>query len=702
MAAVPAPPKQTLHSSPALVALGEALQFLPHHTKPFRKRHVLLLAIAAVLAGFMMVEIATVITRRSLDPRALFSRAITSPLAKTQSTVRSNYGFILAFDNQQFAATVRGDGIEGPANDGELKANKPLASVTLTPLPSRVPAPEAAANFEIRSETDVAAFAAFKAASPAKTDISAILANYFAPKPTNTADIVEQGRTTESINGTLMTKAIYQVNPKFAGNPTHTIVWTAEVQGKPLAIVIQGIMVGSGVPSSMLPIMKSVQLESGNKALGWSILKKEEQAPVIEQKYVADAVSPAVVKIYHLICGALVFKEEALSEDSCSVTTGSGFIVSEDGYIATNGHVVVYGAKDMLVNALLSNESLLQQFLGGTQLSTAEVTEIMSRADLTASVVSRVYDLPDDQLRLVNQRELTVVATGETPLDLKDDAAVKDVIADFKPRSDQKQATIIGYDYSSKDQLTVVADPDEGFSASDVALIKVAVTKAPVVRLNHKAMNQGQKIAVFGFPTDADNELTDNTKLGVSATSGTISSIRDAAGSASKLYQSDVDASHGNSGGPAVDEYGKVFGLLTYRFSSGDDADAAKSYIRDISDLSNLAKSKDVSLTGVSTTQDAWERGLEYYGKQHYSDALAQFKLVAKEYPAHRLVTTYIDLSQQAIKEGRDIKDPSMLLLLLGLGAGLGGLGAAIILIARHHGRHRVYRVYHQHNLRTT
>ena len=701
MAAMTAPPKQTLHHTPALIALGGSLHLLPQHTRPFRKRHVVVLAVTSLFVLAMIVELAAVATRQSLDPRKLFSSAATGVPVKTQSTVRSSQGFMFSYDIQLFSVSARGQSDQQTILEDKLGDSQPISSIILTPLPSRVQGSEAAATLELRSDPDLAAFALFKSSSPPKTDIAAVLANYFAPRSGSMADVVEQGRTTESINGALLTKSMYQIKPKFAGNPTTTIVWTAEVQGKPFAVIAQGIVSGVTVPPSMAPIVRSLQLETETKALGLSITR-DKTPPVLEQKYVADAVSPAVVKVYHIVCGSLVFKGAALSEDTCVAGAGSGFIVSQDGYIATNGHVVVNGAKDMLVNALLSDKVLLQQFLQSSQLTVGQVAEIMSRADLTASVVSRIYDIPDAELRLANQRELTVVGLGETPLQIKDAAAAKQIVRSFKTSSDLVQTTVVATDYASKDQLTVLADPVEGFSASDVALLKIDTTTAPVVRLHTKSVNQGQKITLFGFPTDADNQLTDNSVVGLTATSGSISSIRDAAGSNSKLYQSDADASHGNSGGPAVDDSGKAFGLLTYRYTSGDSADAAKSYIRDINDFTQLAQTKGIKVTGVSQTQDDWERGLDLYSKQHYSEALQQFKKVTREYPAHRLAATYIALSEQAVKDGRDVRDPSLALLIFGTITGIGALLLVVSFMVRHHGHHRVYRAYHNHGLAVT
>jgi S1-C subfamily serine protease len=699
MTSANAHPKQTLHNQPALIALGEALHLLPHHTRPFRRRHILYLAVSIAFVGTMLVELGAVMTRRSLDPRALFTQSVTTPMVNPLSVVRSSHGFGLTFNNQQFSAHVRGDGLEGSVSDADLKRGAALSSVLITPLPSHVPAPEAAAELEIVSEQDAGAFATFKSTAAAGQDMATITANYFAPKPTNIADITLESRVADTLGGTNMIKSVYVVTPKFAGNPTRTTVWSVQLQGKPLGVTVRGIMVGAEVPTSMAPILTSLKINSENKVEGISTLFEKPESPVIEQKYIADAVSPAVVKIYHIVCGVLVYQGNALTNDTCSGSTGSGFIVSSDGYVATNGHVVVYGPQDMLANALVANNTLFEQYLKSIEVTDRQAAEIMSRPELSASVIAKVYDLPDSELKFNNMREVTIVALGTTPLELKDNAEAKKIVDSFDSTSKLKRANIVGFDYASKDQFAVVADPNKGFSASDVALLKIDAINLPIIRLSNDAVTQNQKISVFGFPGDADNELTDNSSLGVTVTNGSINSIRDAAGGESKLYQSDVDASHGSSGGPAVDERGKVLGLLTYRYASGESTDAPKSYIRDIDDLKELISDKNITLNTESKTQDTWERALEQYSKRHYSAALPLFREVVQLHPPHRLADRYVGLTKIAIEEGRDIKEPSVLLLMLGTGAGLGGLGIVIILIARHHGKHKVYRAFHTHKL---
>ncbi len=677
------------------VIVGDMLH-LPYHAKPVRGRHLLLLAVSVLFVGALLLEVATIITRQTIDPRSLFSQAVTNTQAIKTTMVRSSYGFGFVYSPEQFTASIHQQESGPNISADDLAKSAAVTGVTLKPLPSVVPANEAATELEVLAETDAAAFAAYKNNYQRKTDITAITADYFAPPSTNLATITEESRTTESFGGSFVTKTVYVVAPKFAGSTTRTIVWSAQVNAKPVAITIRGISGGAAVPTTMQPVLQSMQLSTDASVKGLSVFAKKQQ-PIVGEAYVADLVSPAVVKIYHTICGSLEFNGSELSSDTCIAKTGSGFIVSSDGYVATNGHVVVYGAKDMLVDALLQSRPLLQKYLAGLGLNTKQIGEVMSRSDLTASAVSKVYDLPDNALRLRNQREITVAATGRAALPLGSEADIKKLTTNFEQTMDFRQAAVIGYDYKSEDKLSIIAKSSNGFSASDVALLKIDVKDAPYITLSDTVARQNQPVTLFGFPGDADNELIDSSTTDVTVTKGTINSVRDAAGGAGKLYQTDADASRGNSGGPAVNSEGKSIGLLTYRYDSGESGDAAKSYVRDIKDFKDLVNKKDVTLNADGRVQALWAEGLDLYSKHYYSKALSKFEQVRALYPSHRLAEQYADMSRQAIAAGKDVKDPSAALLILLGGIGMGGTLAGAYFIMRHYGRHKLYKFNLQH-----
>lgn len=677
------------------VIVGDMLH-LPYHAKPVRGRHLLLLAVSVLFVGVLLLEVATIITRQTIDPRSLFSQAVTNTQTIKTSMVRSSYGFGFVYNPGQLTASIHQQESAANLSVDDLAKNAAVAGITLKPLPSVVPANEAATELEVRAETDAAAFAAYKNNYQRKTDIDAITADYFAPPSTNLATITEESRTSESLGGSSVTKIVYVVAPKFAGNTTRTIVWSAQVNARPVAITIRGISSGANVPTTMQPILDSMQLSSETNVKGLSVFAKKSQ-PIIGEAYVADLISPAVVKIYHTICGSLEFNGSELSSDTCIAKTGSGFIVSSDGYVATNGHVVVYDAKDMLVDALLQSRPLLQKYLAGLGLNAKQTNEVMGRSDLTASAVSKVYDLPDNSLRLRNQRGITIAATGKMALPLGSEADIKKLTTNFEQTTDLRQAAVIGYDYKSEDKLSIIAKSSNGFSASDVALLKIDARDAPYIDLSDVMARQNQSVTLFGFPGDADNELIDDSTTDVTVTKGTINSVRDAAGGEGKLYQTDADASRGNSGGPAVNGDGKAIGLLTYRYDSGQSGDAAKSYVRDIKDFRDLVSKKNITLSTDGKVQQLWAEGLDLYSKHYYSKALSKFEQVRALYPSHRLAEQYADMSRQAIAAGKDVKDPSAALLLLLGGIGIGGTLAGAYFIVRHYGRHKMYKFSLQH-----
>jgi hypothetical protein len=94
----------------------------------------------------------------------------------------------------------------------------------------------------------------------------------------------------------------------------------------------------------------------------------------------------------------------------------------------------------------------------------------------------------------------------------------------------------------------------------DIAVIQVAGFKLPTVPLgDSSSVRPGDSVLVVGNALG----LLDN-----SVTAGIVSGIRDAGGY--RLIQMDAAISHGNSGGPVVNERGEVIGLSTSKLDSGE------------------------------------------------------------------------------------------------------------------------------------
>lgn len=85
----------------------------------------------------------------------------------------------------------------------------------------------------------------------------------------------------------------------------------------------------------------------------------------------------------------------------------------------------------------------------------------------------------------------------------------------------------------------------------DVALVKVAPTTTPALTIRHTEVDVGETVFAIGTPLDKD--------LSGTLTRGVVSARRVKEGL--PYIQSDVAVTHGNSGGPLLDEKGSVVGL---------------------------------------------------------------------------------------------------------------------------------------------
>ncbi|MDL2363341.1 MAG: serine protease [Patescibacteria group bacterium] len=674
----------------------------PHHHKPFRKRHLSAFVISFLLFVFSLLQFG--ILQGINRPHA----APSSDQQVRQSSltrISSVYGFGFTADTNQLIVDATKLDERGVAHDvaaSELIGSSAITSAKVKPRAGTVERTESAAEARIEVLPDPAILTG-AINSPANKGLSAtkVARSLFAPPKSEefTSKIISEGSS--SIGGATAYKTVYELIPNFAGGKTYVVVWSGVTRdSRAFAVTLQGLVGTPSVPMAFTQFFKTLSIATAQQVKGASVSfipqKVAADTTKLDPKYLSDAVSPAVVKIYHLICGALTIDGNKITDDACSGFTGSGFLVTSNGYIATNGHVVVYGAQDALVDILTHNPNALTAFLRGVGLTGEQVQQVNSNPVTMASIIAKIYDIPDEKLHFENKKDVELVAIGSTPPHFEQLATSTDISRYQRDSNELKTAKIIGYNYVAKDKLTAIADPAKGFTASDVALIKIDVQNAPTIALSKAKVMQNQRVFLVGFPGDADNELTDNTTLGVSVTDGVISSIRQAAGKNGLLYQSDADASHGNSGGPAIDESGNAIGLLTYRASGDASGNAAKSYIRDIQDFSELANKLNVGINSDSSTQRAWLTGLDLYAKNHYSAAQEQFKKVQEAYPAQRLVAAYLVSAQAAIDSGKDTKQvpTSWLVTAAALAFCVAALSAW--LIVRHHGKHQVYKAFKQ------
>lgn len=282
--------------------------------------------------------------------------------------------------------------------------------------------------------------------------------------------------------------------------------------------------------------------------------------------------------------------------------TGSGFIISQDGYIMTNAHVIYmsdYEIKEGLVKSI--GDSILNnypQIAGENGQYSEEIYDVLRKE----------YTLK----KRTPEKEISVYFGGMGSI-----TEQNGVPAEVRTES--------------PDELWVGEGNNKYRSGKDLAILKIeGFSNLPTVILGDSGkMEVGDKVIIIGYPGLVESYthqmLSAETDLIPTVTSGIISAQRKHPDH-TDVFQTDAAIQHGNSGGPAFNKDGEVIGIATWGSSVPDAAILVQGYNFLIP--INVAKSFINQLninTSRSKASEFIEKGLDYYWKQQYSNAAQEF-----------------------------------------------------------------------------
>jgi S1-C subfamily serine protease len=356
----------------------------------------------------------------------------------------------------------------------------------------------------------------------------------------------------------------------------------------------------------------------------------EEPSP---QQKIALTAKPSVVRVW----GAYLAKfdlEGNIFQEAIG-GSGTGFFITPDGYIATNAHVVA-------------------DVEAGDAAATKKLGEMLFQ-DVKRRFPDQLARMSPDQIRhlgsevrLIEQRKLAFVVL---------------------PNGDK-------LDYEVKQFGT----PGTG---RDCAIIRVKTSNAPTLPIGDSTRSQVEdRIVVIGYPGVADmKELLDaKSQLEASVTDGAISSLKTAS-TGEQILQISAPITHGNSGGPAIDQHGNVVGLATF----GNEGEVQGfNFLVASATLKQLIKDAKIE-PSPSETNQVWRQGLEHYWADEYTPAIASFEQVETLFPQHSEAPRLITLSHQAQKDGKEKQPSGSPTMIVAIAAGGGALliGLVIVLLVR-------------------
>jgi len=336
---------------------------------------------------------------------------------------------------------------------------------------------------------------------------------------------------------------------------------------------------------------------------------------VSEGERLAMYSKPAVVRIVDGAAGQILFAPPGINPQVYNVQAiglGSGFFISSNGYVATNAHVVsmTHDGEDKAKQTLFYQlvQQIAQQYgKDPRQLNTQFIDQ---HSQLQSFQIFHHVIIPDG---------------SSYPFEIKQYGA---------PTGESN---------------------DQG---KDVAIVKIEVKNAPILKLADSDKVQLQDhVTVIGYPGAADTFNT-GTLSARSAFEATINdgkiSAKKQASSGAPILQTSTPATHGNSGGPVINDANEVVGLLTFRGDTVNGQEVSGfSFVVPSNTVMEYVKSAGASNT-EGPTDSVYHEGLDNYWKQYYSTAIPKFEEVKRLFPQHSEVDRLIQSSQQAKAEGKE------------------------------------------------
>lgn len=341
---------------------------------------------------------------------------------------------------------------------------------------------------------------------------------------------------------------------------------------------------------------------------------KPKTSSISQAQKLAEYTKPAVVRIVdYAVVGWQFYNpddpevEALLAQMNYQTVvggSGSGAVISSDGYIVTNAHVVE--------TTQLEDE----------EIATAALEQLAGvMADYFQVDFETAYEYMWTYTEYVGvERVLKVVLPGGDILD----GEVK----------------------------SYGAPVNEG---KDVAVLKIEGKNLPTLKLGNSDNVQNQdNIWVSGYPAAADSDLlSPDSSLVSSMNAGQISATDKKTEQGSPVLQINAAATHGNSGGPVINEKGEIIALLTFR---GDTVNGQEVQgfnftvpVNTVKEFVNQAGAENKS----SNTDTLFKEGLELYWGGYYKNALEKFEAVQRIYPNHSEIKKFITNSEQKVDESK-------------------------------------------------
>ncbi|HXB96389.1 MAG TPA: S1C family serine protease [Puia sp.] len=309
-------------------------------------------------------------------------------------------------------------------------------------------------------------------------------------------------------------------------------------------------------------------------------------------------------------------------------STGTGFFITSDGYVATNCHLI--DRED----AFIRRQFILSAF--------RQITE----ASISALENSWATHFTEQQRSLLYNTYASVYSRLFSMIlyDLK-----KTIFVVYRSDDAGRHTDTV------KRPAEVIAR-GQPMPGKDIAILKInAREEVPVLRLASADLPQvGEQLYVYGYPGPVTNNdfVSAASAIEPTLTTGIVSAIKQSVGDW-PLIQMDANINHGSSGGPVCNGKGEVVGLTTFgSLENTGGLAAGLNFAVPVTILNEYIDSAGINPTPGAATLH-FTHALECYSQHRYSAALQEFLRVQRLSGHFPGIYTYIDDCREMIKDGR-------------------------------------------------
>ena len=392
-----------------------------------------------------------------------------------------------------------------------------------------------------------------------------------------------------------------------------------------------------------------------------------------------DLVRPSIVQIVHIYCleiNTLQPLRSGLAKPVytfCTSTKGSGFVVNEEGIIATNGHIAYVYPQEALVANLLydgtktfSTDLVRGMYLARGQNPTKkQVDDFYNELRLQPQHIDRllieIFGLIEKEaiaLKIVNEKFFVNVGSDPLKIDYQS-LRIGDYANAVISSSTTYRATFLDANYPNRYSFT--KEENAYVRGPDVGLLQIEGPPEHVfpalVLGSTENQREGSEIFVLGYPTLVEGEedprasISYKTSTKPTISRGIISAVKEDL-TGRTILQTDASIDHGNSGGPAIDSQGEVVGIATFAVESKS---GNFNFLRGVNELKELLIENNLE-NKLGLGSNAWRDGLTSFHSKRYSEAITYFKKVETISPSHPTVNEFIQLSEEAIARGESVE----------------------------------------------